>query len=307
MAPESHASSPAAERIDEVHRQIHEAIPAHRQRKLNPQIKLLDLPATELSGVSSLFTKNRIAKGTSPVVPFTKSVDFGFHRSSLSHLRFKKNAEQHEAPPPQDANQPSLELGLQLQELRIPSPVNDVEIPDQFDPDTTVIAEAQCHPGLGSPIGGDHSATSLPNFRFPEWLHEFLPKQPFCVWFAPFDGTQDRHGTVLEGKPETKRLLTILDRLKAKNVGYRKDLRVIFVHVGAIQTLHQLDAFRKRRFKCPHLQFITYGSHPTVPISRWGIREIYVLGSYGIVPLLECTVYQQSRWDLDTCTKCHRR
>lgn len=122
-------------------------------------------------------------------------------------------------------------------------------------------------------------ARAVQTLKFPTWLHDFMPGRSFCVWFAPFDGNQHEHGTVLEGKPDTRGLLSILAQLHAKNVGYKADVRVIFVHVGAIHNIHQLEAFCERRFRRPEIQFITYGSHPTVEKNRWGIREIYVLGN----------------------------
>jgi hypothetical protein len=143
------------------------------------------------------------------------------------------------------------------------------------------------------PQSGDNDAVSLPDriiksdapyanalgiLRFPQWLHDFIPNREYCVWFAPEDGTHEKNGTEIKGKTETKALITILERNNAKNVGYRAATRIVFVHVGALKTLYRLEAFCERRFKRPELQFIAYGSHPTVPRHRWGIREIYVLG-----------------------------
>lgn len=132
-------------------------------------------------------------------------------------------------------------------------------------------------------LKGDPSyARALRILQFPKWLHDFVPKRAFCVWFAPVDGTQKSYGTEIKAGTETRALLTILNRNKAENAGYRKDVRIVFVHVGALKTLHKLTAFAERRVKRPELQFITYGSHPTVPINRWGIREIYLVGTCNI-------------------------
>lgn len=52
----------------------------------------------------------------------------------------------------------------------------------------------------------------------------------------------------------------------------------MFVHIGALSTLHRLSGLAKARNKQHSLQFITYGTHPTVHPSRWGIHEIFPLG-----------------------------
>jgi hypothetical protein len=122
-------------------------------------------------------------------------------------------------------------------------------------------------------------ARALRILNFPQWLHDFIPGRNYCIWFAPVDGTQEESGLNIKGKLDTQALVTILDRAQAKNVGYKTDVRVIFVHVGALNTLHRLPAFCERKLRCPELQFITYGKHPSVPEHRWGIREIYTLGA----------------------------
>lgn len=114
--------------------------------------------------------------------------------------------------------------------------------------------------------------------RFPKWLHDFIPSRDYCVWFAPVDGTQEKNGVDIRGKTDTQALVTILKRKAARNVGYKADTRIVFVHVGALRSLYRLEGFCERRVRRPEIQFILYGSHPTVPRNRWGIREIYVLG-----------------------------
>lgn len=112
--------------------------------------------------------------------------------------------------------------------------------------------------------------------EFPKWLHDFmsLPNRPYCVWWTPSDGTTSEPGL------ETKLLHTIMEKCRAKNVGHKADVRVVFIHVGSLKTLHKLPALVERRNKRPDLQFFTYGSHETVSPQRWGIHEIFVLGRH---------------------------
>jgi len=113
--------------------------------------------------------------------------------------------------------------------------------------------------------------------RFPKWLHDYMsqPNRPYCVWWAPADGTSKEPGM------ETKLLLSILKQCRAKDVGHKADVRAVFVHVGALQSLHKLPALVERRSKRPEIQFYTYGTHESVSPDQWGIRGIFPLG--GIV------------------------
>jgi hypothetical protein len=124
-------------------------------------------------------------------------------------------------------------------------------------------------------------ALALRILDFPQWLHRFIiPERTYCVWFAPVDGTQEDYGMKIKGKTDTQALVTILTRTKARNVGYKADVRVVFVHIGALRTLYRLPAYCERKFRRPEIQFILYGKHATVPKNRWGIREIYIQGAF---------------------------
>ncbi|KAI0067836.1 hypothetical protein BV25DRAFT_1987496 [Artomyces pyxidatus] len=115
-----------------------------------------------------------------------------------------------------------------------------------------------------------HRALDL--LKFPEWLHSRSENLAYCIWHHPAEGND---------AIETSALNTILSRQGAQDVGFHKDVGVIFVHVGALSSLPKLYALAERRFKQPNLQFIMYGTHHKIPPERWGIREIYPIG--GIV------------------------
>lgn len=112
--------------------------------------------------------------------------------------------------------------------------------------------------------------------HFPQWLfdHMRMPNRPYCVWNTS-DGTPAAPGV------ETAALRTILRHYNAPDAGHKADVRVVFVHVGSLRTLHKLPALVERRCKRPEIQFVTYGTHESAPIKRWGVREIFPLG--GIV------------------------
>ena len=106
---------------------------------------------------------------------------------------------------------------------------------------------------------------------FPEELRLFMPQRAYCVWRDFSDGTPDIPG------PETRFLHDIMKSCKAKDVGHEADVRVVFVHVGALKTLHRLLALAEWRRR-PEIRFYTYGTHPTVRHEDWGVCPIYPIG-----------------------------
>lgn len=73
-------------------------------------------------------------------------------------------------------------------------------------------------------------------------------------------------------------LVVLLDECRARNVGHKADVRVIFVHVGALETVRRLPAFAMRRARNPEIRIYSYGTCHSVPPERWGLREIYPIG-----------------------------
>lgn len=118
-------------------------------------------------------------------------------------------------------------------------------------------------------------AEGLRIHNFDEATWDFLTRAPrsYCVWHASADGTLAEPGY------DTVTLTAVLDECNAKNVGYKSDVRVIFVHVGALPTLRKLQALAMRRCKQADLRIYSYGTHPTVHPDRWGLKELYPIGS----------------------------
>jgi hypothetical protein len=107
---------------------------------------------------------------------------------------------------------------------------------------------------------------------FPKWLYDEMPKSKYCIW--------NKHGDGSPSEPafETRALMHVLKKRGAEDVGLKADVSFVFVHVGAIKTLYLLPALMERRMKRLDIQFITYGTHHTIPPARWGMRQIYPAG-----------------------------
>lgn len=123
--------------------------------------------------------------------------------------------------------------------------------------------------------------TDFKLLAFPEWLVQMVRNKPYCVWARSVEPTPKDYGKIFSKdlRPETTALFNVLTALGASNVGYRQDLRFIFVHVGAMDTLNALEALPERRCKRPEIRFFTYGRHSFVKPHLWGVHEIYPLGN----------------------------
>ncbi|KAH8100518.1 hypothetical protein BXZ70DRAFT_937606 [Cristinia sonorae] len=113
--------------------------------------------------------------------------------------------------------------------------------------------------------------------KFPKYLHDFMskPNRPYCLWYGQATGS---------GQPptppdyETACLQAILNHCGATNVGLKKDVKAVFLHVGMLPTMWKVGAMSARRSKRPELRFFTYGTHETVHPSRWGLKEVWPIG-----------------------------
>ncbi|KAK0473231.1 hypothetical protein IW261DRAFT_1505036 [Armillaria novae-zelandiae] len=124
---------------------------------------------------------------------------------------------------------------------------------------------------------------ALRTLRYPPWLHDLLSSCPrdYCVWYD--DDKQTMRGKQMPfdlkgGNLETYWLATILEQYKGVNKGYKADVEVIFVHIGAVKILHKVGALVERRAKRPDIHFVTFGTHQRVRPERWGFRRIYPVG-----------------------------
>ncbi|KAJ7139793.1 hypothetical protein C8R44DRAFT_867898 [Mycena epipterygia] len=121
--------------------------------------------------------------------------------------------------------------------------------------------------------------------KFPAPLHEWMSKsnRPYCIWPPSGDqkGARDR---------ETGYLMSILTQCGAKRVGFKADIRAIFVHVGALKHVQKMPLLVDRRSGTCSVRFHTYGTHETVHPEYWGVREIYPFG--GVVTFTPKALYE---------------
>ncbi|CAK5280093.1 unnamed protein product [Mycena citricolor] len=117
---------------------------------------------------------------------------------------------------------------------------------------------------------------------FPAGLHQWMkkPHRDYAIW-PPFDpqapatSAPDYHV-----HRQTEYLVEILDQCKAQRVGFKKESRVVFVHVKALATIRKLPGIAEKRSKSCGVHFYTFGMHETVPRYNWGVHEIYPLGRF---------------------------
>ncbi|KAA1468561.1 hypothetical protein DENSPDRAFT_474387 [Dentipellis sp. KUC8613] len=136
---------------------------------------------------------------------------------------------------------------------------------------------------------------ALYTLQFPAWLHDYMSRssRTFFVW-STLPGTK-RDGQPVTECVETKALREILTQCGAREVEADKPARLVFVHVGALRTLHKLVGLVERCQK-PSIQFFAYGTSETVPPERWGVREIFPLGG---IATFTWTAYMENPVALD--------
>ncbi|KAJ7782690.1 hypothetical protein B0H16DRAFT_1493982 [Mycena metata] len=120
--------------------------------------------------------------------------------------------------------------------------------------------------------------TALHIIQLPVHVREFVYSHPSTVWCKIPDGDADERED-----HQTQLLRHILRKSKAGSVAPEDlpaETHTVFVHVGALRNIHNLPHLMQRRLR-PDVRFCLYGAHETVHPSRWGFREIYLLG--GIV------------------------
>ncbi len=127
---------------------------------------------------------------------------------------------------------------------------------------------------------------SIEILKFSFWLHAYLSKRPrfYCVWSKDKSKTRLEHSKSGD-KHETKMLRGILQQYAGQDVGFKKDVNLVFVHVSAVKSLQKLPAYVERIWKRVDVMFVMYGTHYTVPSSSWGMKRIYRSGVL-LVPII---------------------
>ncbi|KAJ7502973.1 hypothetical protein B0H11DRAFT_1711589 [Mycena galericulata] len=102
----------------------------------------------------------------------------------------------------------------------------------------------------------------------------FAYAHPSVVWAGPATNPINEADTGHLRRALSKCRKGIID---AAHVGQANDVGTVFIHVGALRTVHALPnlvALRQR----PDVHFYSYGTDPAVPPARWRVREIFPLG-----------------------------
>ncbi|KAF7362237.1 hypothetical protein MVEN_00569900 [Mycena venus] len=113
---------------------------------------------------------------------------------------------------------------------------------------------------------------SLRIIQLPKTIREYVHNHASTVWDKCTSGGDDREDR------DTRHLLRVLTKSRVGVVPPADpSADVIFIHVGALKNVHNLPHLAQRRLR-PNVRFYLYGTHETVPPSRWGFRDIYQLG-----------------------------
>lgn len=106
-------------------------------------------------------------------------------------------------------------------------------------------------------------------------------KRPYMIWTG-----RESVGAQHSGQKalETRLLQTFLDKVGAQKAGSRSYVRIAFVHLSVLKSIHHFPEFVERRAgrnqgrsQYP-LQFYLYGTDSSVHPSMWRIHEIWPCG-----------------------------
>ncbi|KAK7057558.1 hypothetical protein R3P38DRAFT_3169079 [Favolaschia claudopus] len=115
---------------------------------------------------------------------------------------------------------------------------------------------------------------SLRILQLPVWVREYVYRHASTIWHKSTYGPGRRD----EIDQETGHLLQVLKKSKLRVVKPNDETAdVIFIHVGALENLHNIPLLAQRRLR-PKFRFFLYGTHETVPPCQWGFRDVYSLG-----------------------------
>jgi len=120
--------------------------------------------------------------------------------------------------------------------------------------------------------------------RVPESLVTFLSSssRPCIIW------PQENTTNDVWISQDTQYLRFVLNHHQAKVYSPKVHVaaRIVFVHVGRMKDLHTMPRIARMRGTHLDLQFLTYGTHPSIPTRQWGIRGFNISGAHPMFPLL---------------------
>lgn len=121
--------------------------------------------------------------------------------------------------------------------------------------------------------------------NFPAWFLGWLTNRRYAIWM-PCKGPPFKRGTILpvdsnfsrHGSEDMLALVRLLKYFKCENVALNGGVRIVFVHVAAIGTAHQISSLAQWRCERPDIRFVTFGRHECIRPMYWGFSEIWTLG-----------------------------
>jgi hypothetical protein len=120
------------------------------------------------------------------------------------------------------------------------------------------------------PLSPYHLARHI--LKVPEDLVDFLKKSPRqCIIWPELSKSKTHDVWISE---DTKFLQFVLKHNRALVSSPKGHIaaRIVFVHVGRMKDMHTMPRIARLRGAPLDLQFLTYGTHPTVPSREWGIH-----------------------------------
>ena len=112
--------------------------------------------------------------------------------------------------------------------------------------------------------------------RLPKPLMTFLSSnsRPCVIW--------PQEDTVSDGwiSQDTQLLRSVLQHHRAQVYNPKEHIpaRIVFVHVGKMKDIHTMPRIARLRAAPLDLQFLTYGTHPSIPARDWGIHGFNISG-----------------------------
>lgn len=131
-------------------------------------------------------------------------------------------------------------------------------------------------PDLEGPVSPSVYHLARQVLGIPETLVKFLSSnsRPCIIW------PQENTTNDVWISQDTQYLRFVLNHHRAQVFSPKDHVaaRIVFVHVGKMKDIHAMPRIARLRGTPLYLQFLTYGTHPSVPAQHWGIRGFNVSG-----------------------------
>lgn len=153
-----------------------------------------------------------------------------------------------------------------------------------FKPSEKAITRLPIPPDLEDTVSLSPYHLARHILRVPDHLIAFLSSTPRqCIIWPQQNKSHD-----IWISDDTKYLRFVLGRHRAQVFGPKDHIaaRIVFVHVGRMKDINTMPRIARLRGAPLDLQFLTYGTHPTVPAREWGIHGFNKSGRCHWFPLV---------------------